>query len=281
MAIAKAIHRSIRGCCKREGLLIFQRNVSAQIDSQLPAGPSQPIVAPIITGRPSFAPANISAPGHLRVSPSLISVQALLGVGAYLSLALPYMRRVHGLARLDASQRYLFVCNHVSLLDTIMLGGLCWRSGCYPILVLGDKTIWHASLLRRVLSSRIGFLLERGKLNPGRIRELQEFGRAAREFHLVVFPEGTRGNGVRVGPCQPGLYYVAQEARLPMVPVFFENMHLVSTKAGRFHPIGGLRKVDVHFGRPIPADTYIQVVREEFPDFVRQSIAATLPRRPS
>ena len=85
------------------------------------------------------------------------------------------------------------------------------------------------------MSSRIGFLLDRGKLNPNRIAELQRFGRAGKEFHLVVFPEGTRGDGVNVLPCQPGIHYIAQEARLPLVPVFFENMQLVSTKTGRFH----------------------------------------------
>ena len=209
-----------------------------------------------------------------RVSRSLICIQALLGVGAWLALALPYLRRTTGMERLQPRNRYLFVANHVSLLDTIFLGGLCWRCGCYPILVLGDKGVWHASWLKRLLSSRIGFLLERGKLQTGRIRELQEFARAGSQFHLVVFPEGTRGNGVEVGRCQPGLYHIAQEARLPMVPVFFQNMQLVSTKTGRFHPIAGLRKVEVHFGEPIVPDTYLPLAREEFAEFVRQRIGS-------
>lgn len=243
----------------------------------MPTSTRQPLVSPIVSAAKTFPALKIPAAQQPRVTRELISIQALLGIGAYLSLGVPYLRRVHGLRRLDVSQRYLFVCNHVSLLDTILLGGLCWRSGCYPILVLGDKSVWHASWIKRALSSRIGFLLERGKLNPGRVRELQEFGRAAGEFHLVVFPEGTRGDGLRVGPCQPGLYYVAQEARLPMVPVFFENMQLVSTKTARFHPIGGMRKVEVHFGAPISAETYLQIPREEFPEFVRRSIATTLP----
>src|SRR5262249_49502264 len=131
-----------------------------------------------------------------------VFTQSLLGVGAWLALVLPYLRRTHGLERLQRQQRYLFACNHVSLLDTIFLGGLCWRSGCYPILVLGDKTVWHASRIKRWLSGPIGFLMERGKFNPARIRELQSFGRASSRFHLVVFPEGTRGDGVHVGPCQ-------------------------------------------------------------------------------
>lgn len=206
-----------------------------------------------------------------------IITQFLLGIGAWLVLALPYLRRTHGFDRLDPRQRYLFACNHVSLLDTIMLGALCWRSRCYPILVLGDKSVWQASWTKRFLSSRIGFLLERGKLNPCRIEELQAFGRAGREFHLVVFPEGTRGDGVHVAECQPGIYHIAQEARLPLLPVFFANMQKVSTKTGRFHPLGGLRQVEVYFGEPIAPEAWLAMPRTEFVQFVRQSILAARP----
>ena len=214
-----------------------------------------------------------------RASQSLVFVQTLLGMGACATLALPYLRRAPGLSRLDPKQRYLFVSNHVSLLDTILLGALAWRSRCYPILVLGDKNVWHASWLKRALSSRIGFLLERGKLNPNRIAELEAFGRAGREFHLLVFPEGTRGDGVNIGPCQPGIYYIAQEARLPMVPVFIENMQLISTKTGRFHPFRGLRKVEVHFGEPIAPENYLTLPRETLTEFIRESIASLRPAR--
>jgi 1-acyl-sn-glycerol-3-phosphate acyltransferase len=210
-------------------------------------------------------------------SRGLIFIQSLLGLGASVALALPYLRRAHGLGRLDPAQRYLFVSNHVSLLDTILLGALAWRSGCYPILVLGDKTVWHASWLRRALSSRIGFLLERGKLNPNRIRDLQQFARATRDFHLIVFPEGTRGDGVNVAPCQPGIYYIAQEARAPIVPIFIQNMQLISTKTGRFHPFRGLRRVVVHYGPPIAAENYSQMPRDEFTQFIRQKITDLRP----
>jgi 1-acyl-sn-glycerol-3-phosphate acyltransferase len=208
-------------------------------------------------------------------------IQALLGFGAMLFLALPYLRRTHGLNRLRPSQKYLFVSNHVSLLDTILLGGLCWRSGCYPILTLGDKNVWHASWIKKMLSSRIGFLVERGKLNPNRIGELQTFGRCGKEFHLVVFPEGTRGDGVHVATPQPGIYFIAQEARLPIVPVFIENMQFVSTKTGRFHPLGGLRKIEVHFGEPIAPEKYLGLAREEFLEFVRQSITTARRSQPA
>jgi 1-acyl-sn-glycerol-3-phosphate acyltransferase len=216
-----------------------------------------------------------------RITRSWKLIQALLGFGATLFLALPYLRRTHGLNRLQPSQKYLFVANHVSLLDTILLGGLCWRSGCYPILTLGDKNIWHASWLKKILSRKIGFLVERGKLNPGRIRELQEFGRAGKEFHLLVFPEGTRGDGVSVAECQPGIYFIAQEARLPIVPVFIENMQLVSTKNGKFHLLGGLRKIEAHFGEPILPEKYLTLPREEFLELMQQSIMTTRQSQPA
>jgi len=49
---------------------------------------------------------------------------------------------------------------------------------------------------------------------------------------------------------------------------------LVSTKTGRFHPIRGWRKVEVHFGEPIAPEKYLAMPREEFLEFVRRSIAA-------
>ncbi len=212
-----------------------------------------------------------------RASASLRFVQGLLGLGVYLAIAVPFSRRAHGLDRLKRGQHYLFVSNHVSLLDTLLLGGIAWRHDRLPILVLGDKKVWSASWIRRALSRRIGFLLERGKLNPRQIRELHAFGRASRDFDLIVFPEGTRGDGVNVAECQPGVFYIAQEARVPIVPVFIENMQLVSTKTGRFHLFRGWRKVEVHYGPAIDPASYLPIPRREFPEFVRQRISALRP----
>ena len=214
-----------------------------------------------------------------RVTKDIVFTQFVLGVILYFLLALPFLRRTHGLKRLQPKIRQLLVINHISLLDTLLIATLCWRSKCYPILVLGDKNIWHGSWVRKFLSRRTAFLLERGKLNPNRIVELQAFGNAGGEFRLIVFPEGTRGDGVNVATCQPGIYFIAQAARIPIVPVFIENMQLLSTKTGRFHPLRGFRKIEVHFGEPIAPETYLTMPRDEFLEFVRLKIAgAKLPQ---
>lgn len=216
-----------------------------------------------------------------KVAHPLRLVQAVMGFAANSTLNLLYLRRTHGLERLDPRQRHLFVCNHVSLLDTIMLGGLLWRCGCYPILVLGDKKVWSVSWVHRALSRPIGFLLERGRLKTARIEELQNFARCAEDFQLIVFPEGTRGNGVDVTECQPGIFHVAQAARVPLVPVFIANMQLVSTKSGKFHALGGLKKVEVHFGDAIAPENYLSLAREEFLEFVRRKIGEARAIQPA
>jgi hypothetical protein len=50
-------------------------------------------------------------------------------------------------------------------------------------------------------------------------------------------------------------------------------MQRVSTKLGKFHPVGGVRKVEVHFGEPILAEKYLALPREEFLELVQRSIA--------
>ena len=212
-----------------------------------------------------------------RLTRGVVVVQFLLGLVLHLVLALPFLRRTHGMGRLLPGRKHLFVVNHISLLDTLLLAALCWRFRYYPILVLGDKNIWHASWIRRFLSHRTAFLLQRGKLNPNRIHELEYYGRAGKEFQLIVFPEGTRGDGINVAPCQPGIYFIAQAARIPIVPVFIENMQLISTKNGPFQPLRGLRKVEVHFGESISPEVYLPMPRDEFLEFVRQKIADAKP----
>ena len=199
--------------------------------------------------------------------------QFLPGMASWLATR-PFVRELRGFEKIRPLPRCLFVANHVSLLDAVMVGGLFTRHGLGPMLILADKNIWETSWVRRWLSGAFAFVVERGKFNPSRVKELQAFGRAAENYHLLVFPEGTRGNGVDVAECQPGIFYIAQAAKAPIVPVFLENMQLVSTKTGKLHLLGGLRKVEIHFGDAIAPENHLSIAREEFPEFIRQKILA-------
>ncbi len=203
--------------------------------------------------------------------------QRVLGLGCYLFLVLPYLRAIRGLDEIPSRKHFLFLSNHVSLLDTLLLGGIFWSRGRFPILVLGDRSVWQRSWIRRLLSAKLGFLIDRGRPTKTRLPELESFGRSAREFDLVVFPEGTRGDGRRVCRCQPGVYYVAQAAKVAIVPVFIHNFQLVSTKQGSFHPFRGLRKLEVCFGAPVEPEDYLDLDREQFAAMVKDRIQRLAP----
>lgn len=202
-------------------------------------------------------------------------MQLFLGFFCYSLTCLPYCRRIRGRVP-PRNERCLFVCNHVSLLDTILLGGVFWSRATLPFLVLGDRATWHESAFKRLLSWRLGFLLDRDGLAKERIIELKQFARASQEFHLLVFPEGTRGDGVRLNPLQAGVYFIAKEAKVPIVPVGIRNMQQVSTKQGRFRPIAGLRKIEVCFGEPWSADEYLALRRPDFLDAMEKRMQALI-----
>lgn len=202
-------------------------------------------------------------PSPRRADGTTYFLQIFLGFFCYTLFLLPYCRGVRGWVRPGRSRR-LYVCNHVSLLDTILLGAIFWSRVSIPILVLGDQSTWRQSWIKRFLSWRLGFLLKRGGVAKDRIVELKQYARSSEDFQLVVFPEGTRGNGLQLSPLQAGIYFIAREAKIPIIPLGIRNMQDVSTRNGRFHPIGGLRKIEVRFGEAWPAEQYLPLRREEF-----------------
>lgn len=190
-------------------------------------------------------------------------LQGFFGFFCYTIFLVPYCRRISGWVPPRESRR-LYVCNHVSLLDTILLGGIFWSRRSLPILVLGDRTTWRQSRFKRILSWRLGFLLEREGVARERIAELKQYARSSEDFRLIVFPEGTRGEGRRLSPLQAGIYFIAREARIPIVSIGIRNMQQVSTKNGRFHPIAGVRKIEVRFGESWSPDEYLELRRKDF-----------------
>ncbi len=199
------------------------------------------------------------------MSPHL--AQRILGLFCYVLFVLPYVRRIAGR---PSKERRLYVCNHVSLLDTIALGGVFWSRRRLPILVLGDRQTWTGGGFRRFLSAKVGHLIERGRPVKALITDLKEYARQVKDFNLIVFPEGTRGDGSEVGECQPGIYYVAKAAGVPVVPIRIDDMAEVSSKHAGFRLFGGLRKAAVTFGEPFEVGGR---GREEFLALVRERLS--------
>lgn len=70
---------------------------------------------------------------------------------------------------------------------------------------------------------------------------------------LIVFPEGTRGDGLQVGPFKSGIYYLWRERPdVQFVPVYLSNLNRILPK-GEFLPVPVISRVT--FGAPLRLET--------------------------
>jgi 1-acyl-sn-glycerol-3-phosphate acyltransferase len=69
------------------------------------------------------------------------------------------------------------------------------------------------------------------------------------ESSLILFPEGTRGTGEKVGPFRSGLYHLATlRPDVELVPAYLENLNRILPK-GEFVPVPMMSLLT--FGKPL------------------------------
>ena len=150
---------------------------------------------------------------------------------------------VRGLERLERDRSYVFASNHQSIYDIpIVFASLPLQLRIVAKASLGSFPFlgWH---LRRT-----GHLLVDRK-NPGAgiVKKMARLVGGARS--LIVFPEGTRSADGRVGRFKGGMFLVAIDAGLPVVPVSIAGSRHVMLK-GRLMTCPGDVTVTIH--DPIP-----------------------------
>jgi 1-acyl-sn-glycerol-3-phosphate acyltransferase len=155
----------------------------------------------------------------------------------------------------------VFACNHESALDIWVL---------LAHLPRGFRFVAKEELFRLPV---FGWYLRLGGHVPvdrrNRTRAFQSLQRAARRVRagtsLVVFPEGTRSQDLRVHPFKKGSFVLAMEAGVPVVPVAISG-------SGAATPSGLIaiwpRPIDLAVGEPIhpgdfaDRDAFIAAVRD-------------------
>lgn len=126
--------------------------------------------------------------------------------------------------------------NHASYWDPPLVGVAI---GGYQVYFMAKKQLFRFPIFGTVLRMIHTFPVDRGK------QDVAAFRKALRVLDgkktLVVFPEGGRGKGGRLRAPQPGVAWIAQKTKFPVVPTLVVNTH----RAKDFP------RVIVRFGSPI------------------------------
>ena len=150
----------------------------------------------------------------------------------------------------DERQRIYFA-NHASHLDFVLVWAALpprLRAMTRPV---AAKDYWDRAGLRRYLGVKVfnAVLIERSptEMSPNPIDILLD-GLGDRHS-LIIFPEGTRGDGSTIAPSKSGLYRLGKaRPDVELVPAYINNVNRILPK-GEFVPVPMLASVS--FGEPM------------------------------
>ena len=164
--------------------------------------------------------------------------------------------------------------NHVSYLDPIFLGAAVTRELHY----MSRDDLFHPKPWGAFLTYLNAFPVKRGKPDLGAIRKTLSL---LKEGKLVlIFPEGTRGVGGKLGKPAAGVGAIVYRANAPVIPAFVKGTEVILPR----HAKGITRApVSVFFGPPVELSDLIALPRsresyKQIAERIMQHIAALKKR---
>lgn len=179
--------------------------------------------------------------------------------------------RIEGRERLPRSGAYVIAPSHRSMMDIPFVAGVTTRR----VRFMGKAPLFRIPVVGAAFRALGSFPVERDGNDRKPLRDSLEI--LAGGEPLVVYPEGTRQNGPKIQPLQPGAAYLAVKAQVPIVPVGVAGAEeILRTRRGR---MPGLRRVVVVVGDPIsPPARSGSVVKRELVNEMTADLADALQR---
>jgi 1-acyl-sn-glycerol-3-phosphate acyltransferase len=190
--------------------------------------------------------------------------------GAWTGVRIAGVRvQTRGLDRLDPARSYIFMSNHISNLDPPITLPLIPRRTS----VMVKKELFSYPLLGSVM--RIGALVpvNRGNRDAGIAAVREAVNVIEQGLNMTIYVEGKRSFDGRLLPFKKGTFYLAEECKVPVVPITISGTEEVMPKA-RFAIRPGT--VTVQFHDPIEPAEFGD--RDSLMAKVRTAIDSGLPR---
>lgn len=182
--------------------------------------------------------------------------------------------RIDGVEHVPETGPVILAPNHVSYLDPMLVGASIRRRAHF----MAKKELFKNRLAAWILRSVQAYPVTRERLDPSTLKHALSLLKGGEL--LLIFPEGTRGDGRRLGPAKPGLAAIAARSGASVVPVFHWGTERALPRKSRW-----IRRVPlrVRFGPPLRfvgnGETGRQAL-EVFGQQVMDAISALRPAEP-
>jgi len=159
-----------------------------------------------------------------------------------------------------STRQRVYFANHTSHLDFVVLWSVLPKRVRALTRPVAAKDYWDSGLRKRIAVNAFNAVLVERNAKSGdgdhvaAARNTLEMLLQAvgTENSLIVFPEGTRGDGLQVGPFKSGIYYLwSRRPDVQFVPVYLSNLNRILPK-GEFLPVPVISRVT--FGAPLRLD---------------------------
>ena len=144
-----------------------------------------------------------------------------------------------GVDKLDPARSYVFASNHQSIYDIPIV----FTSLPLQLRIIAKDSLARFPFLGWHLQRTGHLLVDRKNPGAGIVKKMARLVRGARS--LIVFPEGTRSADGAVARFKAGLFFVAVDAGLPIVPVSIAGSRHVMRK-GRLMTCPGRVTITIH-----------------------------------
>ena len=133
-----------------------------------------------------------------------------------------YRVEVDGIERIPQEGAALLVCNHVSYMDALIVGGVVRR----PVRFVMHRRIFNIPVLHFIFRTAKAIPIAAHKEDPVLLeRAFDEIDRALADGELVcIFPEGGLTRDGAIAPFRPGLERILARRFVPVVPLALRGL---------------------------------------------------------
>ncbi len=169
-----------------------------------------------------------------------------------------YKIKVYGRENIPRSGKFIIMANHLSHLDSFLIGyAVFWRNP-RPLFYPADAKLWKLPLFRPILVGMNTIPIFKGKKDINTIKFAIKVVNSGNG--MLYYPEGARRKKP-YPPLQPGRLgagWIAHATRAPIIPCFIKNVEKAMPVGKGFRLGGGPRRITliVKFGKPLDLRKY-------------------------